>query len=404
MTIGYSKPKLTAITFDNITWVTDVPAKGGTATKDNCKFKVYAKYNNGISVDISSDATVEGILAVEPSTADQRREVGQLTLTALYRGFTATGNVTAYQAADFSTKPLTFNILSAGTINWTVLGGSAKTIEYKLNDDNWASITSNTEGAKITVNSGGKVQFRGNNAQYCDGASFNTFYGSTARFEIEGNIMSLINSENFATLITLESDYTFSYLFRGCTGLTSAENLVLPATTLANYCYYYMFQGCRSLTTAPKLPAKTLGYLCYGGMFNGCISLTTAPELPATELKGSCYNGMFFDCASLTTAPKLPAKTLESYCYMQMFYNCVLLTVAPELPAAILEYGCYQSMFENCRSLNYIKCLATDISARYCRERWVSGVASTGTFVKNPSVKWPTGGNGIPSKWNIQNA
>ena len=54
MTIGYSKPKLTAITFDNITWVTDVPAKGGTATKDNCEFKVYAKYNNGISVDISS--------------------------------------------------------------------------------------------------------------------------------------------------------------------------------------------------------------------------------------------------------------------------------------------------------------------------------------------------------------
>ena len=119
MTIGYSKPKLIAITFDSITWVTDVPAKGGTATKDNCTFKVYGNYDNGTSVDISSDSTVTGELVVPSSTEGQRHEAGKLTLTASYSGFTATGNVTAYQAApDFSTEPLTFNILSAGTINW----------------------------------------------------------------------------------------------------------------------------------------------------------------------------------------------------------------------------------------------------------------------------------------------
>ena len=54
MEVNYSKPKLTAITFDNITWVTDVPATGGTATKDNCTFKVYGNYDNGSSSDISS--------------------------------------------------------------------------------------------------------------------------------------------------------------------------------------------------------------------------------------------------------------------------------------------------------------------------------------------------------------
>ena len=113
MTIGYSKPKLTAIAFNSITWATDVPATGGTATKENCSFKVYAKYDNGISVNISSDATVTGELTVPSSTATTRHEAGQLTLTASYSGFTATGNVTVYQAAvDFSTKPLTFNILS----------------------------------------------------------------------------------------------------------------------------------------------------------------------------------------------------------------------------------------------------------------------------------------------------
>ena len=70
MKVSYNKPKLIAITFNSITWVTDIPAKGGTATKGNCTFKVYGKYNNGISVDISSDATVKGELVVPSSTSD----------------------------------------------------------------------------------------------------------------------------------------------------------------------------------------------------------------------------------------------------------------------------------------------------------------------------------------------
>ena len=307
---------------------------------------------------------------------------------------------------DFSTEPLTFNITSGGSINWTVLGSSAKTIEYKLNDGNWASITSNTEGAKITVYSGDKVQFRGNNAQYCDGnSSYNMFSGSTAEFEVEGNIMSLINSENFATLTTLESGFTFVRLFSDCTGLTSAENLILPATTLAYYCYGGMFIGCTSLTTAPELPATKLADLCYAMMFHGCTKLTTSPELPATTLAGYCYQYMFQGCTSLTTAPVLPATALTEACYVSMFAGCTLLTKAPELPATTLAYGCYASMFQDCASLNYIKCLATDISATDCTNYWVYGVASTGTFIKAAGIEsWPTGGDGIPSGWTIENA
>ena len=184
MTIGYSKI-LTAITFNSITWVTDIPATGGTATKDNCTFKVYANYDNGSFLDISSDATVTGTLVVPSSTEGQRHEYGQLTLTAKYSGFTATGNVTVYQAAvDFSTKPLTFNILSAGTINWTASNTSnAKTIKYKLNNGEWTSITSNTSSSapKINVVEGDKIQFRGNNTQYGTNTSgYNSFSGSTA--------------------------------------------------------------------------------------------------------------------------------------------------------------------------------------------------------------------------------
>ena len=117
---------------------------------------------------------------------------------------------------DFSAEPLTFNIVSDGTINWTASDASiAKTIDYNLNDSGWTSITSNIEetAPTITVNSGDKLQFRGNNAQYSDGTFNNTFGGSTAEFEVEGNIMSLINPTDFSTLTTIESSFNFAFLF-----------------------------------------------------------------------------------------------------------------------------------------------------------------------------------------------
>ena len=62
-------------------------------------------------------------------------------------------------------------------------------------------------------------------------------------------------------------------------------------------------------------------------------------------------------------------------------------------------------MFDNCTSLNYIKCLATDIHARDSLTYWVKGVSSTATFVKNPNMQsWPTGDSGIPSGWTVQDA
>ena len=192
-------------------------------------------------------------------------------------------------------------------------------------------------------------------------------------------------------------------MFYGCTSLTTASEL--PATTLASECYYNMFYGCTSLTTAPQLPATTLATYCYDYMFKGCTNLTTAPELPATTLASNCYSYMFQNCTSLTTAPELPAITLANSCYRSMFNGCTNLTTAPELPATTLANQCYENMFSGCTSLNYIRCFATDISATYCTSGWVSGVSSTGTFVKNSLMaSWSTGTNGIPSNWTVQDA
>ena len=392
MKVNYNKPKLTAITFDSITWVTDIPATGGTATKDNCSFKVYANYDNGSFLDISSDATVTGELVVPSSTEGQRHEIEQpLTLTASYSGFTATGNVTAYQAAavDFSTEPLTFNILSAGTINWTASDASiAKTIDYKLNDGGWTSITSSTDSSapSIEVNSGDKLQFKGNNAQYATSESNYNSFGGSALFESEGNIMSLIYGDDFKNKLTISNNYAFTGLFSECTGLTSAENLILPATTLASYCYAGMFAVCSSLTTAPKLPATTLADDCYSNMFAVCSSLKTTPELPATSLADYCYSNMFNGCTSLTTATKLPANTLVPYCYEYMFQGCTSLTTAPALPATTLADSCYGSMFAGCKSLTTAPALPATTLADSCYGSMFAGCKSLTTAPALPAT------------------
>ena len=86
-----------------------------------------------------------------------------------------------------------------------------------------------------------------------------------------------------------------------------------------------------------------------------------------------------------------------------MFYDCTSLTTAPELLATTLYRDCYNLMFYGCSKLNYIKMLATSISASGCLNTWVYGVASSGTFVKNANATWNvTGIDGIPNGWTVE--
>ena len=60
-------------------------------------------------------------------------------------------------------------------------------------------------------------------------------------------------------------------------------------------------------------------------------------------------------------------------------------------------------MFNGCSNLKYITCLASQgFESEGCTSNWVSGVASLGTFTKASSVSWPSGPNGIPSGWSVQ--
>ncbi len=304
---------------------------------------------------------------------------------------------------DYSQDYFTMVVTVGGDITWR--GEEDNTLYYsKDNGTTWSEPSVNIT---LSVNEGDKVLWKGKTSSTNENG-IGRFNGSTdVRYTVEGNVMSLLFGDDFKGQTSLEGKtYAFYDLFYNNKGLISAENLSLPAITLADDCYYYMFNGCTNLVYAPKvLPTTTLAFGCYSGMFYGCTSLATAPELPATALTENCYTDMFAACSSLVTAPELPATTLTQGCYNGMFYGCSSLVTAPELPATTLTQGCYNGMFSGCTKLNYIKCLATNISASYCLKNWVTNVASSGTFVKAVDMEdWTTGTDGIPTGWAVVDA
>ena len=275
-------------------------------------------------------------------------------------------------------------------------------IEYGIDGNGWIKLKALSKSQSI--NTGQTLSFRGNLAPNSSNG-IGTFT-INKKCNLKGNCMSMLFGDNATNNYSLsDKNWAFCKLFSNCKNIVNADSNFLPATTLADSCYSDMFHGCTSLTTAPALPATTLANSCYNNMFYGCTGLTTAPALPATTLADSCYYYMFRDCTSLTTAPALHAITLTPGCYNSMFYGCTSLTTAPELPAITLTPGCYNSMFYGCTKLNYIKMLATNISASNCLCNWVNRVSSTGTFIKNAAMtNLPTGSSGIPNGWTVQNA
>lgn len=249
---------------------------------------------------------------------------------------------------DYSKDYLTVRALGSGDVYWSGItdGTSANTLQYST--DSGSTWSSPSSSITISVDSGDTVLFKG---ECIPSFGIGQFSGTTANFDVEGNVMSLLYGDNFSGQTSLSGkDSAFYNLFRDCTTLQSAENLSLPATTLEYSCYNRMFYGCTSLATAPTtLSATTLALGCCRSMFQGCTSLITAPILPAAKL-----------------------------------YD-----------------GCYRQMFASCSNLSSITCLATIIplSATDCTRDWVSGVASSGTFTTPSDTSWETGTSGIPSGW-----
>lgn len=326
------------------------------------------------------------------------------------------------------------------------MSSSFADVYYSEDLVNWERLANSSSSSNIiNITKGKKTYFYSNGSAYNPGYGIGTFV-ITGKCNVGGNCMSLRYGLDYKDKKTFTSYAGFQSLFADCTTIINAKNLILPATTLLANTYNRMFANCTSLKTAPLLlPATTVTTRksgnnkyptisgAYESMFEGCTSLVTAPEILAETIgEQGCYNmfknctsleyismapiktftsshynklhlsQMFANCASLKNAPELPATTLAEQCYDRMFMGCTSLTTAPELPATTLKSNCYVNMFYGCTKLNYIKAMFTTAPS-FGASSWVSGVASTGTFVKNAAATWDvTGVNGIPSGWTVK--
>lgn len=239
----------------------------------------------------------------------------------------------------------TIEALTSGTLSWNGNSASARGLFYSINNGSWEGLGVNRS---INLSAGDKVRFVANNS------TSPSSFSATSEYIVYGNIDSLVFGDDFYEVKYPTQTRTFAELFRDSTTLIDASNLILPLNRYMTYSK--MFKGCTGLVNAPAtLPASVAGSEgnSYSGMFSGCTSLVSTPELLTPVLRG---------------------------------------------------WG-YQNMFAGCSNLNYVKCLATDISASNSTTNWLSGVSPTGTFVKAANMtSWPSGANGIPSGWTVQDA
>lgn len=234
-----------------------------------------------------------------------------------------------------------------------------------------------------TIGSGDTIMMRGRNINGL-GVSYNKghYFRATGNFEIEGNIMSLINDDDISVEFPTSNSYAFAQLFSGCTNLISAENLLILPKQLYTSAFNCIFRDCTALTVAPKeLPSLIIGEESYASMFEGCTSLTTPPAyLCNMSTTSRSYRRMFCPSrssmvnSSLTYTPK-------------MFGN---ITAGQE------------QMFCGNGNLENVYCYWNNVSTGNTFNNWINYTPDNGvTFYKRSSSEFKSGASGIKSGWTV---
>lgn len=257
--------------------------------------------------------------------------------------------------------------------------GDCTSISYSIDyGETWVT-TSNVANQQVVITTpvvakGEYVLWKGTASRISTSANVYSNISSDAAFTAAGNVLSLLHGDNYATATSISAWNALNGLLMN-SKVKSAENLRFPATSMQPGAYISFFNNCTLLEMPPKVFPKN-AQSAFQNLFYGCSNLKVSPEFPDTTVYQNTFNGAFRGCTSLEIGPTLPALTLVNSCYGQMFYNC--------------------------SKLKYIKMMATDISAGWCLNNWVTGVASSGTFVMNSAAEWTTTGNsGIPTGWTV---
>ena len=322
--------------------------------------------NNQVAIDFENNTitttNTTGNISLYPETPTNRWAI----LLPNEDSVTVTVNAVGYNEKNITIPPVKKNDFLHGenAVSFELTAMEADdplTIEAAPFTNGYISVINPLQGMKYSKNNGEKIPIESDIEIHLEQFDVVQFYGngtdysgtkivSGINMSLYGNIMSLVDEENFATITTMEGA-SFAGLFAGNTCGFEASGLLLPATTLSQDCYSGMFAGCSGMSDTPvELPALTLAPGCYSNMFEGCDMIPAAPHLPATELVDRCY----------------------------------------------------ASMFSECGTIEQVTCLATTINGTDCTTDWLNGVKPYGTFTKAKGAScWTTGSNGIPSGWDV---
>lgn len=149
---------VTAITFNNLEWVTDIPWTGGTADTSNCSYNVLAIYNDGTEIDITDAATVTcNPVTVGETSNTERHEAGTLVLTATYRSggvtFDDDESVGIWQSGKevFSVSSLENNFLYTGGTQYITITNTVNHSWTVLDKPGWATLEPNQGNTSANV-------------------------------------------------------------------------------------------------------------------------------------------------------------------------------------------------------------------------------------------------------------
>lgn len=254
---------------------------------------------------------------------------------------------------------LCFTALESGSftlnIGSLISTSDLPSVNYSLDGgETWINVA-NQDNVSVNVttpviNSGDSVLWKSNGV-ICKESGANKYsrFSSTGRFKISGSLNTLLFGDKSRK--NVNGNYSFFGLFFGCTKLIYADELILPTKLDFTHCFYRLFRGCSNLLTSPNL-----------------FEIDASPR--------NTFQEMFHSCSKLTS-------------------DILINSTKPGLQG-------YNNMLYGCSQLNYIKMLATDISASNCLLNWVQGVSATGIFVKNINATWTTTGNsGVPTNWTV---
>ena len=113
----------------------------------------------------------------------------------------------------------------------------------------WTSMGStNTTAITATVPANGKLYLKATANKWGDDHGQGNKITCTGRYNAGGNIMSLLNSDNFEGTSFVNVTREFQSLFNGSTTLVNAKDIIFP-NNLEYACYRSMFYGCTALVS-----------------------------------------------------------------------------------------------------------------------------------------------------------